>query len=473
MPDRFARETETDGEIAMYVNTLTSTHGAADMSHLFMVRRGEPIVINRNLRAHLRETKDTLSSRSSQWMMYKRYTNPHEFIGTVYHNTSVSALRPISRAFYKMVDIYNEFGLREKLPERIASLNLAEGPGGFIQALTWLRKNDADTYVGMSLRADPEDAARRVGPSGWFVGSDFLEKNPNVSVDYGATGTGDLTDIRNLSHVMERYGNSMDVVTGDGGFDFSDDYDSQESNMFRLLLSQVLFALSAQKQGGVFALKAFDMFQYYTVEIIYLLTMFYEKVHICKPLTSRVANSEKYVVCEGFKFKSSQNMFAAFIQLSTLIAADPPAGCPHVPVSSFLREPVPSSFVAQIEEVNTVLGQQQIENIHTTMSLTYSGARSKSTIDRIVSKHLDMCVQWCKKNGVPHNALKRNMFDRGGWETPGRRGSRSRMAAGGGGGGSRKTRGQNGRTRGRNGKYGFAHRRTMKAPASSDSPQFR
>lgn len=435
----------------MYANTLSTTHGAVDMGRLFMVRRSPtPIVLNRNLREHLRETKDALSSRSSQWMMYKRYTNPYEFIGTVYHTTPVSALHPISRAFYKMVDVYDGFGLREKLPADIASLNLAEGPGGFIQALTWLRKNPRDSYVGMSLRADPVAAANRTGPSGWFVGSDFLAKNPNVSVDYGATGTGDLTDIRNLEHVMQRYGNGMDVVTGDGGFDFSDDYNRQESNMFQLLASQVLFALAAQKHGGVFVLKVFDLFQYYTVELLYLLTMFYNKVHLCKLSTSRVANSEKYVVCEGFKFKSTRYMYPAFLQLAALIGAAPPAGCPAVPVSSFLRDPVPAAFIAQVEEVNTVLGQQQIENIHSTLSLAHSGTRSKAIIDKLVSRHLALCVQWCKDHGVPHNSVKRNMFDARSWE------------------GREKAEGSRGRgrsRRGRSGKYGFAHRGTVKAHA--------
>ena len=60
-----------------------------------------------------------------------------------------------------------------------------------------------------------------------------------------------------------------------------------------------------QKHKGHFILKVFDIFLKGTVDMIFLLNCFYTKVHICKPHTSRYANSEKYVVCEGFKFKSS------------------------------------------------------------------------------------------------------------------------------------------------------------------------
>ena len=40
---------------------------------------------------------------------------------------------------------------------------------------------------------------------------------------------------------------------------------------------------------------------------MYLLCYFYEKVNIYKPLTSREANSEKYIICTKFKKKLNYN----------------------------------------------------------------------------------------------------------------------------------------------------------------------
>ena len=50
-----------------------------------------------------------------------------------------------------------------------------------------------------------------------------------------------------------------------------------------------------QKKNGHFVLKIFDIFEDCTIDILYLLSSFYEKVIVMKPYTSRYANSEKYV----------------------------------------------------------------------------------------------------------------------------------------------------------------------------------
>ena len=96
---------------------------------------------------------------------------------------------------------------------------------------------------------------------------------------------------------MQQYGNKMDIITGDGGFDFSIDFNKQEQLAFRLILSQVAYAIGMQKYNGTFILKFFDTFMKPSMDILYILAAFYENIHIIKPQTSRYANSEKYVVC--------------------------------------------------------------------------------------------------------------------------------------------------------------------------------
>ena len=74
-----------------------------------------------------------------------------------------------------------------------------------------------------------------------------------------------------------------------------------------------------QKQGGHFILKVFDIFHQSSVELIYLLSCFYERVYIIKPHTSRHANSEKYIVCKKFKFSDTHgNNTESYIGISCL-----------------------------------------------------------------------------------------------------------------------------------------------------------
>ncbi|XP_016146452.1 cap-specific mRNA (nucleoside-2'-O-)-methyltransferase 1-like [Sinocyclocheilus grahami] len=53
--------------------------------------------------------------------------------------------------------------------------------------------------------------------------------------------------------------------------------------------------------GGHFVCKTFDLFTPFSVGLIYLLYLCFERVSLFKPVTSRPANSERYVVCKSLK----------------------------------------------------------------------------------------------------------------------------------------------------------------------------
>jgi hypothetical protein len=157
----------------------------------------------------------------------------------------------------------------------------------------------------------------------------------------------------------------MDFITADGGFDFSLDFNKQEISISKLLFAQVCFAVTLQKKGGTFVLKIFDCFMEHTVDILYILSSFYDKVYITKPQTSRYANSEKYIVCKDFLFSNNDHFYpflhSAFQKMSGVEE--------HKYVHRFLNIPLSYYFTIKLEEYNAIFGQQQIENIHYTISL--------------------------------------------------------------------------------------------------------
>ena len=65
------------------------------------------ILINKTLYKYLNFTKEQIDSRIDQWDKYKKYTNPYEYIHSIIPNTkqSVSTLKPLSRSFFKMIEI--------------------------------------------------------------------------------------------------------------------------------------------------------------------------------------------------------------------------------------------------------------------------------------------------------------------------------------------------------------------------------
>ena len=50
----------------------------------------------------------------------------------------------------------------------------------------------------------------------------------------------------------------MEIITADGGFDFSEDFNKQEINITQLLFAQIAYAIIMQKRNGVFILKIFE-----------------------------------------------------------------------------------------------------------------------------------------------------------------------------------------------------------------------
>ena len=54
-----------------------------------------------------------------------------------------------------------------------------------------------------------------------------------------------------------------------------------------------------KKKGGNFVCKIFDVFTPFTVDLLFILYKHFEHFSIVKPVTSRPANSERYVVCKN------------------------------------------------------------------------------------------------------------------------------------------------------------------------------
>ena len=281
----------------------------------------------------------------------------------------------------------------------VRSFHLAEGPGGFIEAFSGVRNNPQDLYVGMTILDENNDP----NIPAWKKTEHFLRQNKNVFIEKGATGTGNILDIENLEYCREKYGSSMDLITADGGFDFSLDFNQQEIIVSRLLYAQMTFAILLQRQGGCFILKIFDAFMQHSIDILFILSSFYEKTYIIKPQTSRYANSEKYVVCKNFLFGSTESHYPILHRTFEKMMASPEKF-----VHRFMTIPIPIHFVTRLEEYNAIFGQQQIENIHYTISLIKNKNR-QDKIENLIKTNVQKCIAWCIKYNVPFFSFTNNV----------------------------------------------------------------
>ena len=374
-------------------------------------QQSKPIFINKTLQKYLNTLKAQIDVCEMAWDKYKKYTNPYEFIHTTVPNArnAICPYKPLSRSFFKMIEMCHMLNILAELPqERCKSFHLAEGPGGFIEALVFLRKNMADLHYGMTLL---EEHNQNV--PGWRKSKQFLIDNSNVIIEKGHDEKGDLMNPQNLLHCYKYYKGSMDLITGDGGFDFSVHYLSQEIVSAPLILCQISFAIAMQKVGGTFILKMFDTFSKISLDMLYLLANVYETVHFVKPHTSRYANSEKYIICKNFKLDDTgrQEMITVLykimvqmkeVQMKEVQMKEVQMKENAVKLEALFLYPLPYYFVNKVEEYNAILGQQQIENIASTLALMDNNKYDK--LELIKKTNVQKCIAWCQQYKLDYHA---------------------------------------------------------------------
>tara|TARA_Y100000389_G_C17471366_1_gene531525 strand:- start:1260 stop:2432 length:1173 start_codon:yes stop_codon:yes gene_type:complete len=374
------------------VNDVLFNIEDSDISLNYGDNYNENYIINKTLKEYLINIKMEINLIINKWDVVKKFTNKYEYINTPINieNTNIKATvcsyKPISRSYFKMIEILKIYDF--KFPKDIASFHLAEGPGGFIEALTNVRKNINDVYYGMTLMTKNKDIPN------WNKIDNFLSNNKNIQLIYGPKKDGNLYFRHNLDYIKSNFKNKMDFITADGGFDYSVDFNKQEENSINLIFCEVIYALTLQKQGGSFILKVFDIFHSNTIEILYILSYFYDRVYIYKPLTSREANSEKYLICINFDLKSNyENIMTkltdGFINLDVQ------------KVNKILNHDLNCYFLNKVQEINAIYGQQQIEKILTTVNYIHDESSLKEKLNKIKKVNIEKCKKWCKDYNQP------------------------------------------------------------------------
>lgn len=261
----------------------------------------------------------------------------------------------------------------------------------------------------------------------WKKSKEFLQCHRNVRIEYGSDKTGNLLSVANFEDCYAKYKCSMNLVTGDGGFDFTEGFNRQEGDICHLLFAQMCYAVVCQKKRGSFVLKVFDIFHQATIDIVAILSSMYDHVFITKPNTSRYVNSEKYIVCMGFlpdQHEVVDVIYPAFrTELRRIVHCmevvrfcDPPSGGggggggggskrTSLVIQKFLTCALPQIFLSKIVEANAIIGQQQIERIFFTLVLIKNKGKKKNDdkISGLVKKNTQKCIEWCIAHNLPYN----------------------------------------------------------------------
>ena len=171
-----------------------------------------------------------------------------------------------------------------------------------------------------------------------------------------------------------------------------------------------------------------------TQELIFLLYLFYDKVYIYKPYTSRLANSERYIVCKGFKgintlylYELIQildiwNIFDEKNKINKEIEKEDRYNFrrseeyKNITIKSIINIDntdrtiylLYTDFKKQINKINMDFQNIQIDNINKTIDIIKYPPISKWYKENCKNQ-IKIAIQWCKKYNVPHKSFIYNL----------------------------------------------------------------
>lgn len=208
----------------------------------------------------------------------------HVYIGTRNEMYPEFRVPPIlrSRAGMKLFEIMQQVDLTCK-----CFIDLCAGPGAMSDLLL---KSYECTGIGVTLCQDDKS-------------KQFYENlTSNDKYNIASADDGDITRIEVISDIASMadaiYGkHCVDLIVADGApsLDFNQE-DYQEVYAQKILLGEIITALECLKRHGNFIMKIFDTFTKFSRCVIYLFSKLFNEVKIIKPTSSRVTNSEKYIV---------------------------------------------------------------------------------------------------------------------------------------------------------------------------------
>lgn len=266
--------------------------------------------------ARLQEWKDEISNIVSKkgrkaWDQAVKFTNDYELV------PSLCNPRKLNRAYFKLCEIIHDHQLMFPSEQNTAplwnddycniftSVHIAEGPGAFIECVGDICRDMGMQHQWSAITLAPPPPVRGDNNTTADAVPDFdrryLTSVERASICYGEDGTGNVKNIKNCEYfsqfVKGRHPHGVKLVTADGGFDVSGDYNGQENTFFELFAYEVLCALMVLSVGGNLIIKVFDLYSSHSQELINILNRMFHRIDIVKPRMSRPCNSEKYVVC--------------------------------------------------------------------------------------------------------------------------------------------------------------------------------
>jgi hypothetical protein len=290
---------------------------------------------------------------------FVKIINPYEYIFSIVPGSkfSVGKLKPKTNLFYDLLEIITTLNVLDSRLLEMQSLIITQNYDDVIQCVELLRENSNDTNDYFNEIKDTLETTSKKGSLYNFI---FFEAYNGVHHIY----------IRNLIHMI-----------------------------------MVIFKRMAS--GGTCIIKIDCIFHKPVIDVLYFLTSCFEKVYIIKPNTNNVTTFEKYIVCKHFLINENKRNvynknYDILVNFLNKIVNN---------TLALINANTPCHFINKLNDINTIIGQQQLESLHHILNILKSRNKDDK-IDLLKKTHIQKSVIWCEKFKLPCNKFteKTNIF---------------------------------------------------------------
>ena len=291
--------------------------------------------------------------------------NPYEFLFSKVptYKFSVSKMKPPAHSFYILMEVTHIFNLFDSFSNNITTMHFGSCPDATIEFIDMLREEMQDIHVT----------------------TDLLSYVNNTQINYVQN-----IDFMYFDLDLEKY---------------KDEFSSSTQLYFDELILILLNILIYQSINGITIIKIGNIFHKVVLDIIFLLSSLFEKVYIIKPNTSNIFSNEKFIVCKFFEPSFTENNI--YIDNLKKILLREPNKC----LFSLIEGDLPYHFLNKIEEVNAIIGEQQLEAMDYAFNIN-KNKNKEEKIETLKKINIQKCIQMCQKFKIPYNKFtdKVNIF---------------------------------------------------------------
>ena len=310
--------------------------------------------------------------------------NPYEYLfsNVPNSNLSICKVKPASKIYYDILEIYNTLKLSECLPDKnMTSLYYGSGGSVVLEYMQSLREKYDDTNIVIEPIFHPI--------------TNITHFNNDTNAQNEPTYTPVPDDILSMCDYM--YFELPDKVYLD-------------TNKYILgLLKAVKFILMYQSQNGCMILKLGNTYYKPVIDILYIISSLYNKSYIIKPNTNNNIYDEKYLVCKTFT--STQVKRNTYLDKIDKMYSICYRERNEINIQSIVKNEINLYFLNKLEECNIIIGQQQIDVYDQMINLVKNKNKSEK-VETIRKHNIQKCIHWCDKYKLPCNkfADKINIF---------------------------------------------------------------